>query len=486
MEKPSKDQNNLAQWSDTITMSNLNKWEWDKKSGVRVEKGIPLPTRQLSHVLLAEQQKDKIKKEEERIIKLADKIELNDQKIQAETTLLNDFQSAYVSNMLNDHDATVAFSMALQWLWFEDVNSFLSVYTNEKLLNEYLNTQYPDEKSRKDAQAYFADAFEKFLASELSTEKVEFLSNCIKAKNKDIEKLFRVWNRLQANVNKSTEKIRDLLYWWWLEQCLYLWNEAFLKDSVLWDDIDSQLRNIIDMYKNKDYVESHWLSLPKTLLLFGWPSSWKGFAAKLLATEMWRKMYMLKSEDIWGLGDPMETLWAIFSLIEEKKEPCIVFLDEIDKIMEIVKDPNYQESLWSVILKNISRFKNSDLDILIIWAISNKNIVDDRFFKYENFEKQLFLSELDREKKWKMFEILVQKYSDKGIDFSSLDKQKIVDRLSFPQDGIKELVKNAVENAVIRNLWEWWEIQVLDSDFEKAFNFLASAQSQKNKKYFNK
>ena len=51
-----------------------------------------------------------------------------------------------------------------------------------------------------------------------------------------------------------------------------------------------------------------------------------------------------------------------------------------------------------------------------------------------------------------MFEILVQKYSDKGIDFSSLDKQKIVDRLSFPQDGIKELVKNAVENAVIRNL----------------------------------
>ena len=49
-----------------------------------MEKGIPLPTRQLSHVLLAEQQKDKIKKEEERIIKLADKIELNDQKIQAE------------------------------------------------------------------------------------------------------------------------------------------------------------------------------------------------------------------------------------------------------------------------------------------------------------------------------------------------------------------------------------------------------------------
>jgi hypothetical protein len=81
---------------------------------VRVEKGISLPTRQLSHVLLAEQQKDKIKKEEERIIKLADKIELNDQKIQAETTLLNDFQSAYVSNMLSDHDSTVAFSMALQ------------------------------------------------------------------------------------------------------------------------------------------------------------------------------------------------------------------------------------------------------------------------------------------------------------------------------------------------------------------------------------
>jgi hypothetical protein len=59
-------------------------------------------------------------------------------------------------------------------------------------LNEYLNTQYPDEKSRKDAQTYLADAFDKFLASELSTEKVEFLSNCIKAKNKDIEKLFRV------------------------------------------------------------------------------------------------------------------------------------------------------------------------------------------------------------------------------------------------------------------------------------------------------
>jgi hypothetical protein len=58
--------------------------------------------------------------------------------------------------------------------------------------------------------------------------------------------------------------------------------------------------------------------------------------------------------------------------------------------------------------------------------------------------------------------------------------------LTFPQDGIKELVKNAVENAVIRNLWKWWDIQVLDSDFEKAFNFLDSAQNQKNRKYFNK
>lgn len=486
MGKHDVNQNTITQWTENTPISNLNNpWEWEKKSGILVEKWIELPKRQLSHVLLAEQQKNKIKKVEKHIVKLSDKIELNSHRIESENVLLNNYQSAFVNNDLNIYDLNFSLSMALKSLWFDDMESFLAVYEDPKAWEDYFKENFPDEESQQDAYNKIEDIFEQQLALKLSKEKSEHIATCIDQKKKDIEGFYRKWSQLQAQIDKFTKNIRDLIYWWWLDQCLHIWNEDSLKDSVLWEDIDIQLKNIIDMYKNKEYVESHGLSLPKTLLLCGWPSSWKGFAAKVLANEMWRKMYTLKAEKVWWFGDTMETLLALFSSIEEKKESCIIFFDELDKIVKNAGDPNYSELLWNVILNKISRFKNSDLDVLIIGSVSNSNdnSVDDRFFKYENFEKQLFLSPIDKDKKIRMIEILIEKYKVYGIDFSSLNVASLVDKLTFPQDCIKEFVKNAVENAVLKNLWKWWIVQVLDSDFEKALTFIQSSQSQK-KKYF--
>ena len=170
---------------------------------------------------------------------------------------------------------------------------------------------------------------------------------------------------------------------------------------------------------------------------------------------------------------------------QEKKETCIIFLDEIDKILDIGKDSNYQQYIWNTILNNISKIKDSDLDILVIWAITNKNMVDDRFFKYDNFSKQLFLPWIDEDAKWKLLKILQTWYEWKNFDFKWVNNQSILEKFKpYSQDTIKEVVKSALENALIRNISKWEKIvHVKDCDFDTAFSSLKETES-KNNKYF--
>ena len=132
--------------------------------------------------------------------------------------------------------------------------------------------------------------------------------------------------------------------------------------------------------------------------------------------------------------------------------------------------------------------KDSDLDIITIWGITNKNAVDGDFLKYDNFWTQIFLPDLDNEKRIKYFEILKWKYTSKNVDFVSIGKDKLIDMLSgYSKDVIKKLVDMAVESAVTRNVWWGWKIvHVEQFDFDKALSIIKWSEETKNKKYLGK
>ena len=129
--------------------------------------------------------------------------------------------------------------------------------------------------------------------------------------------------------------------------------------------VEKQISNIIELSKK-------WLSTPKTILLYWNFNSWKTYAANVIATELWRKMYHIKSYDIftWWFSDPNAMLDAIFTWAIKKKEPCIIFLDEIENFYQWYDWSPYQNLLENTIRHHISKIKESNLDIIIIWAIS--------------------------------------------------------------------------------------------------------------------
>ena len=84
------------------------------------------------------------------------------------------------------------------------------------------------------------------------------------------------------------------------------------------------------------------MTLPKGILFIGEPDTGKTFAAKVLASEIDRKVYHIKAHDLFSedVNDPNEMLYTIFyNVIEhaqKTKIPCIIFLDEIENIISSV------------------------------------------------------------------------------------------------------------------------------------------------------
>lgn len=490
MWKNSKEEikNVWSQISENAGMSNNINSVWESRKIDIQEKLIEWIPGKLSHVLLAENLKKKIHDLEEKIDKLNKEDVDIQQKIQMEYNMLNNFQSSYVDQILKQDSWKVEFEQTLTNFWFNKFEEFFDVFSNEEAMDDFLR-KYETEENKNFVKQALNEAYASYLSLITQDWKLSTTESRMKQSQKKIIELFHKSDNIQKKIDEIAENIGNLLSSWLLEQHLYLWNKAYLKDSVLWENIDSQLKNIINMYKHRKFVEKHGLSLPKTLLLCWWPSSGKNFAANVLSTEMWRKMYHIKSQDIytWAYQDPNAVLEAIFSYIVEKKETCIIFLDEIDKILDIGKDSNYQQYIWNTILNNISKIKDSDLDILIIWAITNKSMVDDRFFKYDNFSKQLFLPWINESAKWKLLEILKTWYKSKNFDFEWVNTQSILERFKpYPQDTIKEIMKFALENALLRNIWKWEKIvHVKDSDFDAAFLAMKETETQ-SKKYFAK
>ena len=151
--------------------------------------------------------------------------------------------------------------------------------------------------------------------------------------------------------------------------------------------VEKQISNIIELNKQGKPI-------PKTILLCWSLNSWKSYAANVLATELWRKMYHIKSYDIftWWFSDPNAMLDAIFTWAIKKKEPCIIFLDEIESYTQWYDGSPYERLLENTIRHHVSKIKESSLDIMVIWAISDKKNFSGIFWKKnDKFEKKLEL-----------------------------------------------------------------------------------------------
>ena len=233
--------------------------------------------------------------------------------------------------------------------------------------------------------------------------------------------------------------------------------------------VEKQISNIIELNKQGKPI-------PKTILLCWSLNSWKSYAANVLATELWRKMYHIKSYDIftWWFSDPNAMLDAIFTWAIKKKEPCIIFLDEIESYTQWYDGSPYERLLENTIRHHVSKIKESSLDIMVIWAISDKKKVSPDLFKQDVFSQQIFFTWISKERAEVLFNKIIEEKGVKLWDDVNIHKlfEKKLKNMYIDPEYMKKIISFTIDFSKLNKSWDSDNIILSQKDFNDAIDYI--------------
>lgn len=265
------------------------------------------------------------------------------------------------------------------------------------------------------------------------SEKIDELEN---ESSKIDEKYIEYENDILSMVEDKEERDREFFL-----DSYKSTKHVSIDDFVATPVVKSQISHILNLYKK-------WLPIPKTILLYWWHNLWKTYAANVLSSELWLDMYHVKSYDIFNseYQDPADMLGAIFSFAVKKNEPCIIFLDEMEKFSGWSEWSPYQKVLENTLRHHISKIKESNRDIIIIWAVSSWWKLDPSLLKQDVFQKQIAF-----EKYWddECKELLQQIMQKKWLKFSEDVKlSEIISKIpNSEEERNPEYIKSLIDTA---------------------------------------
>lgn len=383
-----------------------------------------------------------------------------------------------------------------QGLWWVNLNEYtdLDEELEAKLMKDSWYWESVDEAKE------LIDAFIRVVKPEywnnfkkhLSKEEIEYIEKLHAQVKKQCKSYSELSRQIKLIDNKVTElefeeaKIYSEYYKWVMDakklsEDFEKTNEKYFLNSYLSTRnasldkfvsnplVEKQISNIIELNKQGKPI-------PKTILLYWNINSWKSYAANVLATELWRKMYQIKSYDIftWWFSDPNAMLDAIFTWAIKKKEPCIIFLDEIESYTQWYDWSPYQNLLENTIRHHISKIKESNLDIIVIWAISDKSKVCPELFKQDVFSKQIFFTWLDKEKSEILFNKIIE---EKGLKlWKDVNIHKIFEKnlknININPEYMKKIIAFTIDFHKLNEISDSDDITLHQKDFDAAINFI--------------
>lgn len=243
-----------------------------------------------------------------------------------------------------------------------------------------------------------------------------------------------------------------------------------IEDLVTTPVVKKQINHILNLYKK-------WLPIPKTILLYWWHNLWKTYAANVLSSELGLDMYHIKSYDIFNseYQDPAEMLKAIFSLAVRKNEPCIIFLDEMEKFSGGSEWSPYQKVLENTLRHHISKIKESNRDIIIIWAVSSWWKLDPSLLKQDVFQKQIpFEKYWDDECKELLQQIMQKKWLkfDKDVKLSDIISKLASSEWERNPEYIKCLIDTAEDYHLLNSNDPEFDNTISASDINEAIKLI--------------
>ena len=244
------------------------------------------------------------------------------------------------------------------------------------------------------------------------------------------------------------------------------------------DESKEELIEIVDFLKNPEKYKKAWARVPKWVLLYWPPWSWKTLLARAVAGEANVPFFSASGSEFMEMlvGMGAAKVRELFTKAKTAA-PAIVFIDEIDAIGKrrwagYTGGHQEQEQTLNQILTEMDGF-DQDTKVIVIAATNRPDTLDPALLRSGRFDRKVLIGRPTLEER-----VLIAKYhlSNKKID-SSVD----LDAFSRRTSGfVGADIENIINEAALKAAKEWRE-EITNKDMEYGLEKLVMGPEKKIK-----
>ena len=223
---------------------------------------------------------------------------------------------------------------------------------------------------------------------------------------------------------------------WWLPFGTKTWVLRTQTDvktkftDVAWmDEVKDELIEIVDFLKDSKKYQKLWAKIPKWVLLYWPPWSWKTLLARAVAWEAGVPFFSASGSEFMEM---LVGMWAakVRDLFKKAKTaaPAIIFIDEIDSIWKkrwwgMTWGHQEQEQTLNQILTEMDWF-DKDTNIIVIAATNRPDTLDSALMRSWRFDRKVMVWRPTLEERKLILEYHAKdKKMDKNIDMQALARR---------------------------------------------------------------
>lgn len=250
------------------------------------------------------------------------------------------------------------------------------------------------------------------------------------------------------------------------------------KDVAGIEESKQELLEVVDYLKNPTKYKKVWARIPKWVLLYGPPWSWKTLLARAVAWEAWVAFFSASGSEFMEM---LVGMWAakVRELFNKAKAtaPSIIFIDEIDSIGKkrwawITWGHQEQEQTLNQILTEMDWF-DKDTNIIVIAATNRPDTLDPALLRAWRFDRKVYVWRPTLEER---LEIIKLHTKDKKLD-KNVDLEALARRTSgFVWADLENIVNEAAIKVAKEN-----RLYITTEDFEYALEKIVMGPEKKIK-----
>lgn len=204
-------------------------------------------------------------------------------------------------------------------------------------------------------------------------------------------------------------------------------SDITLNDIAGFKEVKDELYEIIDFLKQPSKYHSMGATIPHGILFEGPPGTGKTLLARAVAGEAGVKfLYTSGSEFVEKfVGVGAERVRKLFDSARESKEPCIIFIDEIDAMGGKRSSNGYNkesEHTLNQLLVEMDGF-TKDNNYIVIAATNRKDMLDSALLRPGRFDRQIYVGLPTYEERIDVLKLHTKNKKIDNLDFESIAKK---------------------------------------------------------------